>query len=60
MNERVMFSTFDLNEKSILRNFERKTNRKRKIYIIQLNIAIQIDCVVILSRIVQSKKQTRT
>ena len=59
MNERVMFSTFDLNEKSILRDSERKTDRERKVYIIQLNIAIQIDCVVILSRIVQSKKRTR-
>ena len=60
--ERVLrFRDSNWTKNSFVRNqkLKRTTNRKRKIYNIQLNIAIQIDCIVILSRIVQFRKQTR-
>ena len=61
MTERaITFSMFDLDVKFTLRKFERKSDLKRKIYFIQLNIAIQTDCTVILSRTVQSREQVRT
>ena len=60
MTERVVtFSTSNSNKKLILQKSERNANRKWKFYNIQLSIAIQTDCIVILSRIVQSKKRTR-
>ena len=53
MIERYVTSTaFNSDEKSILRESERKANREED-YIIQLNIATMIDCAALLSNIVQ-------
>ena len=55
----VTFSMFDLDVKLTLRESERESDLGRRIYFIQLNIAIQTDCTVILSRTVHSREQAR-
>ena len=60
-----MFSEFDLdeklrlNEKYVFRKLKRTSNREWKFYSIQLSIAIQTECIITLSRIVQHRKQAR-
>ena len=44
------------NEKYVFRKLKRTSNRKWKLYSIQLSIAIQIECIITLSRIVQHRK----
>ena len=56
----VTFFAFDSNEISILQESEREANLKWKLFSIQLSIAIMIDCIILLSRIVQSRKRIRT
>ena len=52
-------SSWTKNSFSRNQKLRRTTDRNRKIYSIQLSIAIQTDCAVILSRIVQSRKRAR-
>ena len=59
MAGRVTSSALDLNEKPILQESERKADRERRAYTIQLSIAIMADCIALLPRTVQSREQAR-
>ena len=60
MTERaVTFSARSIRTRYSFQESGRESGLRRKIYFIQLSIATQIGCTVILSRTVQSREQTR-